>query len=259
MLAEYLAKLGLTAKEQALYTSLLSLGVQPASVVARRCGFDRVSTYKHLKKLTSQGLINIHVRDGVQCFGISGSDGISSYLREQAASYEQLLTEVPIIDKVLRAATRGEDLPPVVQVFEGKSGIKNLFRDVLFEARQEGVLRIRILTSNTFDQQMGNVTLAKFADEFFRDAKQRKLGIEIVEASGTLLPEHVRRIDPEHFSPSDFPAARGATSVLLVGTALYLACYSSSPIGLKIKQQQMSQIFHFFLDAISRTQLGTKD
>jgi len=31
-----------------------------------------------------------------------------------------------------------------------------------------------------------------------------------------------------------------------------LACYGDSLIGLKLKQEQMSQIFHFFFDAIGK-------
>ena len=83
-------------------------------------------------------------------------------------------------------------------------------------------------------------------------AKKRSLAIDVIEASGTLLPEYVRLVDIERFEPEDFPAARGATNVFLVGTALYLACYGDSQVGLKVKQEQMSQIFHFFLDAISK-------
>lgn len=252
MLQNFLGRLGLSAKEQGVYLALLSVGVQPASVLARRIGFDRVVTYKHLKKLASIGLVKIYVRDGIQYFGTTGSEGIASYLQEQTASLEELSSDVPEIESELKKLTRSEGFVPTVQVFEGKSGIKSLFRDLLFETKKGGIHRIRMLTSNTFDQQMGAVRLSKFIDEFFREAKKSRLAIEIIEASGTLLPEFVRRIDPHHFDPADFPAARGATNVFLVGTTLYLACYGDSQIGLKIKHDQMSQVFHFFFDAICK-------
>ncbi len=210
-------------------------------------------TYKHLKKLAERGLAKIFLRDGIQCFGVTGSEGIESYLQEQSAEIEALQKEIPEIDRELRQLMRGEGFVPVVQIFEGKSGIKALFRDLLSEARKEGILRIRMLTSNTFDQQIGSERLSHFTDEFFRDAKASALAVEIIEASGTLLPEYIRRIDPKHFEPEDFPAGRGATNVFLVGTALYLACYGDSQVGLKVKQGQMSGIFHFFFDIISKS------
>ncbi len=252
MIKEYLAKLGLNDKEQSIYLTLAGLGVQPASIIAARLKQDRVVTYKHLKKLESMGLVKVFLRDGIQCFGITGTDGIKSHLEDRSQVVQEMTNLVPSIETELKQLMRGEGFVPTVQVFQGTSGIKSLFRDILFEAKNEGILRIRMITSNTFDQQMGSIALSKFMGDFFRDAQVSKLGIEIIEASGTLLPEYIRRIDPRHFDPDEFPAARGATTVFLVGTALYLACYGDSQVGLKIKQEQMSQIFHFFFDAISK-------
>ena len=252
MLKEYLGKLGLSDKEQSMYLTLASVGVQPASVIARRLSVDRVVTYKHLKKLESIGLAKVYMRDGIQYFGITGAEGIAAHLQDREQSVDELAAQIPSVETELKQIMRGEGFVPTVQVFQGKSGIKALFRDLLFEAKSEGVVRIRMLTSNTFDQQMGSTTLAKFTEEFFKDAQRAKLAIEMLEASGTLIPEYIRRLDPVHFDPHEFPAARGATNVFLVGTALYLACYGDSLIGLKLKQEQMSQIFHFFFDAIGK-------
>lgn len=252
MLHDFLTKIGVSDKEQAVYLALSTLGVQPASTIARRCNFDRVSTYRYLKRLADQGLVKVYVRDGVQFFGPAWGEGIESHLRQQIAAYESLLEEVPLADQALHGLSGGESLVPKLQVFEGKTGLKTLFRDILAESREQKLLRIRMLTSNTFEQQLGNVPLSKFMKEFFADLKQRSLGIEIIEASGTLLPEYIRKIAPADFNVESFPAARGATSVFIVGTALYLACYGDTPIGLKIKHEQMSQIFHFMIDAIGR-------
>ncbi len=252
MLQDYLHKLGLNDKEQTVYLTLASLGAQPASVLAKRCNYDRVSTYRYLKRLSDQGLVNVFMRDGIQCFGPAWGDGIESHLKQQIASYETLLADVPAADRELREMSHGDSLVPKLQVFEGKTGLKTLFRDILAEAREQKLLRIRMLTSNTFDQQLGNVPLSRFMKEFFSDLKERELGIEIIEASGTLLPEYIRKIAPEDFHLDTMPAARGATSVFIVGSALYLACYDDVPMGLKIKHAQMSQIFHFLLDALGK-------
>lgn len=262
MLASYLQKLGLSTKEQSIYLTLASIGVQPASVVARRLELDRVVTYKHLKKLASMNLVKVFVRDGVQYFGITGAEGIESLLSDRTESINAMKNDVPLLASELRKISRGEGFDPTLQTFQGKSGIKSLFRDLLFEAKKESVLRIRVLTSNTFDQQMGAIDLSVFMKDFFVDAGSSGISLEILEAAGTLIPEYIRRIDPKHFYPEDFPASRGATSVFLVGTALYVASYGDSPIGLKMKHTETSQIFHFFFDVISRnipvTDLGPK-
>lgn len=252
MLADLLHSLGLSAKEQSIYLTLAGLGVQPASVVAKKLGLDRVVTYKHLKEFETMGLAKVYLRDGVQYFGVTGAQGIAGHLQEKARSIQELEKTIPDADAELRRISRTEGFVPTMQVFQGASGIRGLFRDILFECKQEGVLRIRMLTSNTFDQQRGSVPLSAFMGKFFQESRESNVGIEMLEASGTLLPEFIRRIDPQHLSPDVLPAARGATNVFLVGSALYLASYGDSQIGLKIKHQEMSQIFHFFFDVISK-------
>jgi len=251
LLSDFLAKLGLTDKETQLYLGLAELGVQPASTIARRCGIDRVFAYKLLKRMASQGLVTVHVRDDVQCFGVSGPAALEELVREKSSSYTQMLEEIPSVEKELRALSREERLVPKLEIYEGKAGMKNFFRDLLQETEKQGILHIRMLTSNTFEQQLGNVPLSNFMQEFYDSAKEKKLTVDIIEASGTLLPERIRRIALRDFRPDEYPASRGATNVFLVGSALYLACYGDSQIGLKIKQEQMSQIFHFFFDAVS--------
>lgn len=258
MLQEYLQRLGCSEKEQKLYVALASIGLQPASLLARKVGLDRVVTYKQLKKLEEKGLVKVAMRDGTQYFGVTGTDGIDAYLTERDEETKQLKSQMPSIDKELRQLTHGEGFVPTVEVFQGKSGIKGLFRDLLYEAKKEHVLRLRMLTSNTFDQKLGTVKLPPFVDEFFRDIKTGNLSIEILEASGTLIPEYIRRIDINNFAMSALPATRGATHVFLVGSALYLACYGDTPIGLKVKQEQMSQIFHFLFDTMQRSVEGEK-
>jgi hypothetical protein len=252
MLSPYLDRLGLSEKEKTIILALAGLGIQPASVIARRASLDRVSTYRHLKKLSDQGLVRVYVRDGVQTFGLSFGEGIESYVKQQIGIYQELLEDVPLIDQELHALAKGQTLIPKIQMFEGKAGIQSLFRDVLFEAKQQEVRTIRMLSSNTFEQQLGDVPLSRFVGEFFATAKQRKIGVEVLEASGTLLPEYVRFLSPTQVPLEKLPASRGATSVILAGSALYLACYEDSQIGLKIKHRSMSQIFHFFFDAVGR-------
>lgn len=258
MLLDYLHRLGCSEKEQRIYIALASIGLQPASLLARKVSLDRVVTYKHLKKLEEKGLVQVAMRDGTQYFGVTGIDGIDAYLAERDEETRVLRSEVALIDKELKQLTRGEGFVPTVQVFQGKSGIKGLFRDVLYEAKKEHVLRLKMLTSNTFDQRLGDVKLPPFVDEFFHDLQTCNLTIEILEASGTLIPEYIRKIDSHSFSMSALPATRGATHVFLVGSALYLACYGDTPIGLKVKQEQMSQIFHFLFDTMQKVADGLK-
>ncbi len=57
MLKQILQNQGLTSKEIAIYTCLLELGEQPASIVARRVNLPRSGCYNVLSRLCSRGLL----------------------------------------------------------------------------------------------------------------------------------------------------------------------------------------------------------
>lgn len=253
MLQQYLQRLGFSEKEQAIYLVLTEIGVQPASIIARRCGLDRVTTYKHLKRLAERGFVKVYHRDAMQCFGVEKFEALQEYLREEVARHEKLLQEFPTVENLLASRRGGDSLVPKLQIFEGEAGMKGFFRDIVYEAKEQHLQQIRMLTSNTFEERLGDVPLSRFVDEFFADIRKCKLDVEILEASGTLIPERVRAVSFTEFQPEKFPAARGTTSIFLVGSCVYLACYKDTQIGMKIKQAEMSQIFHFLFDVVGRS------
>lgn len=252
MLREFLAKIGLTEKEQAIYLALAELGIQPASAVARYLGIDRIAVYKQLKKMAGEGYLLVYVRSGAQCFGVAPAETLAATLERRKNEYDVLLQDIPAVEKFLADLGHGQQAVPRLEVFEGPAGIRRLLRDVLFEARTQGIPQIRMLTSNTFEQKLGQVSLRDFIGEFFTEAKTRGVSVDIIEASGTLLLERLRRIPLGKFDPKLFPASRGAANVFLIGTAFYVASYQDVPIGLKVKQEAMSQIFHFFFDVLAK-------
>lgn len=254
MLAEYLQRLEFTEKEQKIYLVLAELGVQPASAVARRSGLDRVTTYKHLKKLAERGFVKTYVRNGVQSFGIESFDTIREYLENQIEQSQDLITQFPTALNILRSIKGQEDSIPRLQMFEGEAGIKSLFRDMLFELKEEQILQVRILSSNTFEDWVGDEPLSKTVRSFFSDLRERKMIVELFEATGGLVPERVRRVPFSELDLSNLPIARGTTNIFLVGHNVYLATYKGGQVGLKIKHADLSQIFHFLFDYLGKGQ-----
>ncbi|MBI5414023.1 hypothetical protein HZA38_00725 [Candidatus Peregrinibacteria bacterium] len=252
MLIKYLKKIGFTEKEQELYLVLAEIGIQPASVVAKKCNMDRVTAYKNLKHLTEKGFLRIYYRSGIQCFGIQSFDSIRMHLKEKYGLYEDLLKEFPLVEKMMKSLQGERELIPELEIFEGEAGIKRFFRDLLFEVKSEKLHQIKMLTSNTFEERLGNVPLSRFIEEFFNEIKSLMVDFEILEMTGTLLPERLHRIAFLEFNPEKIPAAKGTTSIFIAGHAVYLTCYKTSQIGLKIKQSEISQMFHFLFDMLKK-------
>lgn len=256
MIKDYLSQLGFTDKEQSLYLALAELGVQPASVVAQKCSLDRVTAYKNLKKLVTRGFVKTYYQNGIQTFGIESFGALETAVKDKLDSFSELKKEFPLIEGVLKSIQQKEQAVPQLQVFQGETGIKNLFKDMLYEIQDEKIGQLRMIASNTFDERLANIPLTRFVSDFFTEIKNRKVDIEIFEASGNLIPEHLAHIETQNFDPQKLPAARGTTNIFLVGTALYVACYKTNQVGIKIKQPEIGQIFHFLFDVIGRAARG---
>jgi len=253
MLKDYLLQLGFTDKECLIYTTLAEIGIQPASTIAKRCKLDRVTTYKNLKRLADRDFVKTYYRNGIQSFGIESFANIQSYLAEKKEKFDDLIDEFPQVENLLKSMKGSTDVIPKLQIFEGEAGIKRFFRDILFEMKKEGIRQIRMLTSNTFDEQLGNVSLSVYIEDFFEKVKEQNYDLEIFEASGTLIPERLQKVSAKDFDPHKLPAARGTTNIFIAGSSVYIAYYKESQIGLKIKQSEVSQIFHFIFDFMAKT------
>jgi hypothetical protein len=253
MLQQYLSQLGLPEKEQRIYLALAELGVQPASSIARRVKMDRVTTYKHLKRLTTLGLVKVYYTHAIQHFGVESPEAIEKLLKEREESIKGMLSDFPLIDKQIKALESDEPVIPRVQVFEGQSGIQSCFRDILHELGVQGVRQIRMLSTNTFSEKLGNVPLSKFTSEFLVAIKKKRIDMDVLEATGTLIPERMEHRLTAELNPEKLPAAGGATHIFLAGTAVYLLTFKETPIGLKIKQQEMAHVFHFLFDMMKKS------
>lgn len=253
MIDTYLQQLGLSNHDVKLYLTLLDLGMQPASVVARKLDEDRVTTYKHLKKLAERGLVEVDYNEGMQCFRPAPFEVLRQQVKEQNDQYARMLEDFPMVESMLRARHGEEAQTPRLEVYEGGAGVRRMFRDILFSLKKDDVHQIRMLTSNTFEERLGDVSMATYVEDFFRDVREREVDVEILEASGTLIPERLERVTFQAFNPANLPAARGTTSIFVVGHSVYLTCYKSTQIGMKITQAEIAQIFHFVFDLIGRS------
>ena len=252
MIQEYLQQLGFDEKEKSLYLVLAEIGVQPASIVARRSGLDRITAYKHLKKLADRGFVKVYFQNGIQRFGIESFEAIEDALKVRLGESKELLKRFPIAMSLLQSLRSSEDSIPRLQMFEGEAGMKALFRDMLHTILTEKICQVRMLTSNTFEEWRSDEPLGKTVRSFFADLQERHITIEAFEATGGLLPERLRRLSQEDLTLEAVPIAHRTTSIFLVAHTVYLACTKGTQIGLKIEQADMAQIFHFLFDAMGR-------
>ena len=115
---------GMSEKESQIYLTVLELWSAPASVVARRTSIKRVTAYSILKDLERQGVAQAIEKKGMQYFIVVDPTKLLEKLEDKAKRFEQKIPE-------LMALTDKYSNKPRVQYFEGMSGIREMYDDLL--------------------------------------------------------------------------------------------------------------------------------
>jgi len=120
---------GLSDKEAKVYLALLQLGTTTVNQVAERADLIRTTAYDVLKVLRERGLVASLVRNKILHFEAADPAKLIESLEEKKRKVQEVLDD---LRKMRLPAPEG----PVVEMFEGKEGIKVIFEDIL-EKKQE--------------------------------------------------------------------------------------------------------------------------
>lgn len=130
---QLLKRLGANQKEVNTWLSLLELGAQPISVIAKHSGIPRTTMYLIIQGLKDLGLIQEFQRDGVKfvkCIPVKTLPDLMSAKRRFLAQTEEMLMsklgELEILENKL-------SITPTVHFLEGKSAVSKMYEQVLKE------------------------------------------------------------------------------------------------------------------------------
>lgn len=126
-----LKEFGLSEKEIAVYTALISLGPSPVRMVALKSKVNRGTTYDILKSLMEEGLVSYFNKATKQYFIAEPPEKLLSALKARQQKLEDLGKEVAQNLPELKAAYEREGGKPQVRLYEGDQGIRQILADVL--------------------------------------------------------------------------------------------------------------------------------
>lgn len=129
MLDSILKKIGLNKKETIVYLALLELGSQPASVIGRKAGINRSTTYLVLESLMKRGYVNQHVRADVKFFTAADPQVIVQSLERKENYYEEARNELIELLPEFYSLTNPLSIKPKVRFYEGEEGVKRAMMD----------------------------------------------------------------------------------------------------------------------------------
>lgn len=128
---EQLQKLGLSAKESALYLAALELGPGTAQELAQKTGLRRPTVYFTIEQLKKRGLMSSFEKGKKTFFAAESPQNLETLLNAERKTIEEgervLTSLLPQLSGMFDAT--GER--PRVRFFEGKEGLKAMQEDFL--------------------------------------------------------------------------------------------------------------------------------
>jgi predicted DNA-binding transcriptional regulator len=120
---EKLQQIGLNEKECKIYLALLEAETV-VSDIAQKTKINRSLLYTLLTQLMQKGIVSYIIKNNVRHYRAAEPEKILSILKEKQQIFRSLLPE-------LHAYKGIKKKKPIVEVFEGKEGIKSILNDVL--------------------------------------------------------------------------------------------------------------------------------
>lgn len=131
MLQEMLQKIGLTDKDALVYLSCLELGTQPASVIAKKAGLKRPTTYLILEGLLKKGLVSEYTGANVKYFTAVSPEYLMNFMEKQKREIMSRQREFEEYLPQFQALLNPFSVNPKVRFYEGIDGIERAMNDTL--------------------------------------------------------------------------------------------------------------------------------
>jgi len=139
MLKSLLQKIGLSDKDSEVYLACLELGTQPASVIAKKAGLKRPTTYLILEGLVKRGLMSEYTGSNVKYFTSVPPEYLLTFIEKQRRELSSHQRELEQFLPQLQSLSNPYSLSPKVRFYEGMEGIERAMNDTL--TAKEGSLR----------------------------------------------------------------------------------------------------------------------
>lgn len=131
MLKTILQKVGLSNKDAEVYLACLELGTQPASVIAKKAGLKRPTTYLILEGLVKRGLVSEYTGSNVKYFTAVAPEYLLSFVEKQRRELTSHQREIEQYLPQFEALSNPYSLNPKVRFYEGIEGVERVMNDTL--------------------------------------------------------------------------------------------------------------------------------
>lgn len=221
-----LTNIGLTTAEATIYQAVLQLGTCTVKEITKTTGFHRTNIYDVLEQLKEKGLITSYQEGKAMHYVAADPNNLEAYLQEKQDLLQELLPTLQALQEQHQEAIH-------VEVFKGKEGMKNAFRDILKTNKPLYAFGVK----GQFREQ-----LPLFAKQWYRDAKKNNLNYQAIytEKNPPDMQADIRYVSEE---------LSGPVATFIYGNKININIWEPSLVAIVITSDLVAQMYkkHFDL------------
>lgn len=191
MLKTILQKIGLSDKDSEVYLACLELGTQPASVIARKAGLKRPTTYLILEGLLKKGLVSEYTGSNVKYFTAVSPEYLLNFVDKQRRELTSHQRELEQFLPQFLSLSNPYSINPRVRFYEGIEGIERVMDDTLMAKKPE------ILTYSSIDRWFSREDLKQFITSYgMRRSTEKKIALRGIVVDTPLARQYLEKDYP---------------------------------------------------------------
>ncbi|PKL36890.1 hypothetical protein CVV38_03275 [Candidatus Peregrinibacteria bacterium HGW-Peregrinibacteria-1] len=238
MLQEQLKDLGFKSNESKIYLKLLTIGPQPASILAHQSGINRTTTYMVLKNLQQKGIVGSHQKEKTQVYSANDPNYLISYIDEKYQTYKyhrkKLLSTIP----QFRSLEQKYDLKkPTLTYHDGINGIKNFINDL---KESKG----RIYAYHNFRKWEQEPTLKKQVEKILDTYNQAAKEIFVISPKNKSEPTSniLKTIKLQKYDPEKYPNLTNQEIIIYDNKVLAINIDPQKTFSISIENNNMANL-----------------
>jgi len=217
---------GLNSNEARIYLALLKLGASRVNDIALKTGLPRTFVYEILRALILKGLASYSIISGIRNYEAADPSKLKAILKEKEENIDRIIPELRSMKKEVREK-------PVIEVYEGKEGLKTIMDDIL--KMKPNSMLYAISSSDIFKY------LQYSFPSFVKRRIKSKIHAKVIQEKGPELAELMKELKQTYaetrYSETKFPT----TTFIYQDKVAFLTMKEEYLAGILIKDMQIAE------------------
>lgn len=260
MLKSILQKIGLSDKDSEIYLACLELGTQPASVIAKKAGLKRPTTYLILEGLLKRGLVSEYTGSNVKYFTAVSPEYLLNFVEKQRRELTSHQRELEQYLPQFQSLSNPYSLNPKVRFYEGVEGVERVMDDTLTAQNTE------ILTFSSIDRWFAREDLKEYIEGYGkRRSVDRKIPLRGIVVDTPLARQYLEKdypgstaITQTRWFPSDLSVFHNEINIYDNKVAI-CSIGRHELLGIIIESQEIAESQRSIFELAWRTSVSSQD